>query len=246
VGVIRALIGGLFLTEADFAEFFAPVKWSPNSARLRRVARPIAVSPTLAALRRTLLRTGKRRDTIEAETQGVRVKIGGTEVTDIDIYKAACVLKRKRLDNLEGDILTLVVKELHVQVNLDFELWMRPAGKFVGTSEVSVRGVQGEFDLEVGGSRPLNWRGSRVLLGSVIPTVRFTNGTLISEMLAHGVLDYFEDALTRTIEDAATTALNDWAKDKLEEVRYDHVTQEVAEEVLRILILELPTSGYPV
>jgi hypothetical protein len=260
VGLLRVAIGGMWLEEEDIEEFFTlgnKMHVVDKKLILQRMTRPIEPSMCLLVLRRQLLNASANEGgllggaDIEADTSGMKIKLSNLRVRDFFVNKAACVLKKKG---------TIVVKDVHFTLDHDFELEVavvslfpvRGSTKYLGSSEVSVSRVEAEVELEFSTQDKLiGCRNVRVKLGAVTPTIRLKNGTLISEMVAHGVLDYFAESLTQTIEAAATTALDDWAKDKLEDLlnRQSDLLEKFRVPLVEVFDLfdkHFPSSGLPI
>ena len=81
-----------------------------------------------------------------------------------------------------------------------------------------------------------------------MPTIRLKNATLLAEMLAHGVLDFFAETLTETIQTAVSTALDGWLKEVVKGGMrsVEEYLHAPVREVVRLVEGSLPVGGLPV
>jgi hypothetical protein len=152
--------------------------------------------------------------------------------------------------------LVLTVKEVSVRVDHEWKMdWnTKRQGSYCGTNSVSVKGLSCQIFLCIyPDDRGPVIESATINLGRVEHNCRFTNASFVSEMLAKAALDWFAEPLTRLLQSASQTAIEEFLKDMSGDFRLNTWNPVVLgifppgllADILGALDQHLPRQGVP-
>ena len=197
--------------------------------------------------------------------------IANIKIVNFDIDRSVCVLKSVRTASPvtsavlgftsvtpEGSArLTLTVKEVNVQVEHDWKLdWnMKRYGSYFGKNIVRVRGLSSQITFTIHpDDRGTVVESATVSLGQVEHSCSILNSNFISELVAQAALDWFAEPLTKLLQAASQTAIEEFLKTANLEFRMTIwnalvlkiCPDKVISELLMCLNDHLPRHGVPI
>jgi hypothetical protein len=189
--------------------------------------------------------------------------IGKINFLSFDIDRSLCIIKSLKtssntpLPASAGAKLALIVKEVNLQLEHEWKIdWnTRKYTSFFGKNVVTVKGLscQVHFTVFPDDQGPVI-ESAKISLGVVEHSCTILNSNFISGILAQAALDWFAEPLTRLLQTASQSAIEEFlksanAKFRLEtwnQVILKIVPSQVLAEVLQALNDHLPRHGVPI
>jgi hypothetical protein len=271
VQIIRHSLVSMFLPPTEWTSLVAPnsVEQMVKSEKLERCTQFMEPSAVVSVIRHMLTRP-EAIPNLSGNNEGkFNYVISKVKVVKFDIDRCVCLLKSLKTSSpagtpgpiipasSQGAKLALIVKEVNVQVEHEWRIeWnAKRYGTYYGTNTVKVRGLSSQVNLTVFPDDQGPVVDSAMLsLGHVEHSCSILNSNFISEMVAQAALDWFAEPLTRLIQTASQTALDQFLKSAAIDFRLKIwnasilklVPQEVLAELVAVLNDHLPRQGVPI
>ena len=259
------------------AMFLPPTEWSagPNQSidqivkneKLERCTQFMEPSAVLSVIRYLLTRPGVI-PTLSGNNEGkFNYVISKVRIVKFDLDRCVCLLKSLKtsaspvttpMGGQEGAAkLALIVKEVNVQVEHEWRIeWnSKRYGSYYGTNTVTVRGLSSQVNLTLfADDQGPVIDSATISLGHVEHSCSILNSNFISEMVAQAALDWFAEPLTRLLQNASQTALDQFLKTAAIDFRIKIwnqsiiriVPSQLLSELVSVLNDHLPKHGVPI
>lgn len=198
--------------------------------------------------------------------------IGKINFLNFDIDRSLCIIKSLKTSasplatplpsspvgpRRQGAKLALIVKEVNCKLEHEWKIdWnTKKYTSFFGKNIVNVKGLscQVHFTVFPDDQGPVI-ESAKISLGIVEHSCTILNSNFISGMLAQAALDWFAEPLTRLLQSASQSAIEEFLKTENAKFRLETwnqvilkiVPSQVLEEILAALNDHLPRHGVPV
>jgi hypothetical protein len=198
--------------------------------------------------------------------------IGKIKFSNFDIDRSLCIIKSLKTSSSplatplpsspvgparRGAKLALIVKDVNLQLEHEWKIdWnTKKYTSFFGNNLVTVRGLscQVHFTVFPDDQGPVI-ESAKISLGLVEHSCKILNSNFISGMLAQAALDWFAEPLTRLLQTASQTAIDDFLKSTNATFRLEIwnqlilkiVPSHVLAEILGAVNDHLPRQGVPI
>lgn len=274
IQVIRHSLVSMFLppTEWPALDSTANVNEMLKNERLERCSRFMEPSAVLSIIRYMLTRP-EAIPTLSGNNDGkFNYVISKIKVVKFDIDRCVCLIKSLKTSSPASSLpssptmrnlnpkaakLALVVKEVNVQVEHEWRIeWnAKRYGTYYGTNVVSVKGLSSQVNLTVhSDDQGPVVDSATISLGLVEHSCSILNSNFISEIVAQAALDWFAEPLTRLLQTASQSAIDQFLKKAAGDFRLNIwnasilkiVPQTVLTELVEVLNEHLPKQGVPI
>lgn len=277
VQLVKNSLVTLFLPPTEWRVPGASLVGQLNSAlkadRLERCNQFMEPSAVLSVIRHMMSATGVIPDLAGNNEGKFNFSISGIKVVKFDLDRSVCVLKSIKTsspigtpsttasvtpsENLRGAKLALIVKEVNVQLEHEWRIdWnAKRYGSYFGKNVVSVKGLSSHVEVTIfpDDQGPVI-DSARISLGIVEHSCSILNASFISEMLAQAALDWFAEPLTRLLQSASQTAIEQFLKSATLAFRLQVwngvvlplIPGEMLADLLASLNDHLPKQGIPI
>jgi hypothetical protein len=270
IQIIRNSLISMFLPPTEWAAGPTQSNGQPLKIdRLERCTQFMEPSAVLAIIRYMLTRPGAIPNLTGNNEGKFNYVISKVNVTKFDLDRCVCLIKSVKTSSpaespgpltgpqSRGAKLALIVKEVNVQVEHEWRLeWnSKRYGTYYGTNTVTVQGLSSQVSLTLFPDDQGPVIDSATLsLGQVEHSCSILNSNFISEMVAQAALDWFAEPLTKLLQNASQTALDQFLKSAAIDFRIKIwnasilriVPVEVLTELVSVLNDYLPKHGAPI
>jgi hypothetical protein len=273
IQVIRHSLVSMFLppTEWPLMDPSSRIDEIVKNEKLERCARFMEPSAVLSVIRYMLTRPGSIPNLTGNNEGKFNYVISKVKVTKFDIDRCVCLIKSIKTSSpassvpgspaarttASGAKLALIIKEVNLQVEHEWRIeWnAKRYGTYYGTNSVSVKGLSSQVNMTIhpDDQGPVI-DSATISLGLVEHSCSILNSNFISEIVAQAALDWFAEPLTRLLQTASQSAIDQFLKSAVIDFRL-HVWNasilklvpgEVLAELLEVLNDHLPRQGVPI
>ena len=263
IELVRCSLASMFIPPTDWGQISGPSSVSvENFLRtgkpLERCSSFMEPSTVLLILKHMLTRPGAIPN-LKGNSEGrFDYSVENIKIKDFDLSRSVCNIKvvRSSASSAPRADLVVTVKEVHLKIDHDWHLeWT--GQKFVsyrGTNLVTVRGLSSQIYMSLfpDDQGPVVTKAS-ISLGSVEHSCKIGNASMVSGILAQTALDWFAEPLTRLLQSASQTAIDQLLKDLNLQFRIDvwnglvlHIfPPSVLEDIVVSIRDHLPAHGVP-
>ena len=233
IELVRCSLASMFIPPTDWGAISGTMSaevenFLRSGKPLERCSAFMEPSTVLMILRHMLSRPGAIPNLKGSNEGRFDYSVENIRIRNFDLSRSLCNVKgvKSGTPSTGGDRadLLVTVKEVNLQIDHDWHIeWT--GQKFVsyrGTNTVRVRGLSSQIFLSLfaDDQGPVVTRSS-ISLGSVEHSCRIGNANIVSEILAQTALDWFAEPLTRLLQSASQTAVDQMLKDLNVQFRVD-------------------------
>ena len=206
--------------------------------------------------------------TYSTENSNYSIEMSNFEIREMNLFSALCLLwKRPITENSFGvspvnhgvvsaSALPLQLKIKNLCIALEHQFTATVKQSFIepdyrGVNNVIIRGIQITIDCDLTMAGP-TFIGCSVVLGDVENTLSLTNAGLLSEIVAHAVLDWFKEPLIKVLETSATEGIKCYLENACKECSEGYwaglresLGPLVLEDMVESLQCGFPAHGFP-
>jgi len=267
VEIIRHSLVSMFLPPTEWTMATGPsIDQILKADKLERCTQFMEPSAVLSVIRYMLTQPGAIPNLSGNNEGKFNYVISKIKILNFDIDRSVCLVKSVKtstpagtpappvLTQSQGARLALIVKEVSVQVEHEWRIeWnAKRYGSYYGTNTVTIRGLSSQINMTLfpDDQGPVI-DSATVSLGQVEHSCSILNSNFISEIVAQAALDWFAEPLTRLLQTASQSALDQFLKSAALDFRLKIwnasilklVPVHVLAEIVAVLNDHLPRHG---
>jgi hypothetical protein len=276
VQLIKNSLVSLFLPPTDWIvpgqQWIGQLHSALKAERLERCSVFMEPSAVLSVVRHMISQPGTIPDLSGSNEGKFNYAISGIKIVKFDLDRCVCLLKSQKGNSpgaspattasatpteLRAAKLALIVKEVNIQLEHQWRIdWnSKRYGSYFGKNVVNVKGLSSKIEFSLfPDDQGAVIDSATISLGTVEHSCSILNASFISEMLAQAALDWFAEPLTRLLQTASQSAVEQFLKSASLSFRahvwnrmvLPLVPQQMLAEVLGSLNDDLPRHGIPI
>ena len=198
---------------------------------------------------------------INTVSSGFAVNCSHFKLLDMNLNRALCIIFKRGKENSsttpETNPLPIQIRVVNLSLTIEHDFraqlqqgLIRPV--YEGSNQISVVGISASVYIDIDAEQGVVFRDALIDLGDVSNTCAFSNAGIVSEILAHALLDWFKEPLTGALQKALSQALQSALQAKLAEWSKDqwHVIRKTLGDALLLEVLNtvrehFPRGGFP-